>query len=86
MASGRLTSIRRHRDKFLAHNLTPPAGPSPRFGYERKLLRASQRIALGFMTVLEDSALDVEGARDLCRRHASEFWDGLSWELPPRSS
>lgn len=82
IGSERLKSIRRHRNKFLAHNLTTPTGSSPRFGYERKLRLSTHRIANALTTLLEDRGLDYDNSRDICRRHASEFWDGLSWELP----
>jgi len=84
MGNDRLRSIRRHRNKFLAHNLTTPAGKSPKFGYERKLRLSTHRIANALTTLLEDRGLDYGGSRELCRRHASEFWDGLSWKLPER--
>lgn len=84
MDSGRLTSIRRHRDKFLAHNLTTPVGKSPRYGYERKLRLSTHRIAVALTTLLEDRGVEYDGTRKLCRKHAAEFWDGLSWTLPER--
>lgn len=81
MASRRLSAVRQHRDKFLAHNLTIPTTHSARYGYERRLLRTSQRIALSLSTVLEDRGLDYEASRELNRRHAAEFWTGLRWTL-----
>lgn len=84
IASTHLTSLRAHRDKFLAHNLTVPTTVSARYGYERRLLRTSQRIAKSLSTVLEDRGLDYEASQELNRRHASEFWTGLSWSLHPR--
>lgn len=82
--SDRLKTLRSHRNKFLAHNLSIPTHSSPRFGQERKLLRSSQHIALALSTVLEDRGLNYDQSRQMNRRHASEFWKGLSWELPPR--
>lgn len=84
VGSERLKSIRRHRNKFLAHNLTIPTGNSPRFGYERKLRLSTHRIANALTTLLEDRGVDYNNSRDLCRRHAAEFWDGLSWTMPER--
>jgi hypothetical protein len=80
--SPRHKSLRAHRDKFFAHNLTITTRPNPRYGYERKLLRASQRIGLALSSVLENRGLDYVGARSLNQRHAAEFWTGLSWSAP----
>ena len=85
MGNDRIRSIRRHRDKFLAHNLIPPAGKSPRFGYERKLRLSTHGVTNALTTLLEDRGLDYGHSRELCRRHASEFWDGLSWVPTPKS-
>jgi hypothetical protein len=82
-ASERLKALKAHRDKYLAHNLTIAPGPNARYGYERKLLRTSQHIALALSSVLENRGLDYAESRILNRRHAAEFWQGLKWELPP---
>ena len=82
LSSVRLDSLRAHRDKFLAHNLTIPTAHSPRYGYERRLLRTSQRIALSLSTVLEDRGLDYEHSREINRKHAIAFWTGLKWANP----
>jgi hypothetical protein len=54
--SDRLMSVRDHRDKFLAHNLTIPARHTPKYGYERKLRLTTFMIANALTTVLEDRA------------------------------
>ncbi|MDP3750093.1 MAG: hypothetical protein Q8Q88_23965 [Phenylobacterium sp.] len=79
--SQRLKSLRRQRDKFYAHNLTIET-LAPKFGYERKLLRSSQRIVNGLRGVLSDAGLDFANTRELNRRHATEFWTGLTWHKP----
>jgi hypothetical protein len=82
--SERLKALKGHRDKYLAHNLTIVPGPNARYGYERKLLRSSQHVAYALNSVLEDQGLDFAESRLMNRRHAAEFWRGLTWQLPPR--
>jgi hypothetical protein len=84
IASGRLRSLKAHRDKFLAHNLTTPTKGTPKFGYERKMLLTTYRVAAALTTALEDKALDYANSHDISRRHANEFWLGLKWTPPDR--
>lgn len=77
--SRRLKALKRHRDKFLAHNLTIES-IGPKFGYERKLLWASERIVNGLRSVLSRSSIDYADSRRMVAESASEFWEGLSWE------
>jgi hypothetical protein len=85
MHSGRLKSVRAHRDKFIAHNLTTPTAMTPKYGYERKLRLTTFMITQALLTVLDDSGLDLQGTKDMSRRHALEFWGGLTWALPARA-
>ena len=81
--SPRLMSVRAHRDKFLAHNLTISTQHTPKYGYERKLRLTTFMIANALTTVLEDRGTDYENTKDICRRHADELWDGLNWSMRP---
>lgn len=80
--SERLKTVRDHRDKFLAHNLTLPVKKSPKFGYERKLRLSTFMTANALTTVLDDRGADYDNTKDICRRHADQFWRGLSWSTP----
>jgi hypothetical protein len=77
----RFKSLKRHRNKFYAHNLND-ATISPKFGYERKLLWSSERIVNALRGVLSSAGLDFRETRALCERHADEFWHGVKWEKP----
>ena len=74
----RFKSLKRHRNKFYAHNLSDPS-ITPKFGYERKLLGASEQIVSGLRTVLSSAGLNFRESRQACARHADEFWHGVQW-------
>lgn len=79
--SHRFKTLKKHRNKFYAHNLDDPA-VAPKFGYERKLLWSSEKIVNALRGALSSAGLDFPATRELCRRHANEFWQGVSWARP----
>ena len=81
LRSRRLKTLRDHRDKWYAHNLEPEV-LRPKFGYERKMRLTSQRVANALTGVISDSGFDYADTVRICRKHADEFWQGLSWSPP----
>lgn len=67
------------RDSRLAHSLTPKnnptvATPSPKFGYERRLLRASVAVIDGLNGTLRNSSFLFEDSFENAKYNAEAFW------------
>ncbi len=67
------------RDERLAHSLTPPtspagATPAPKYGYERRLLRASVAVVDAFNGALRNSSFAFDMSFESSKRNAEAFW------------
>lgn len=85
-ASGFRKALRSFRDERLAHSLTPgaaksAANPSLKYGYERKLLRASIAVINAFNGSLRDSQFMFDMAYEQSKRNAEALWGACRFNI-----
>lgn len=84
--SGFRKALRAFRDERLAHSLTPgatksTAGPTLKYGYERRLLRASIAIINAFNGALRDNQFMFDMAYEQSRRNAEALWGACRFNI-----
>lgn len=84
--SGFRRSLLTFRDHRLAHSLTPPinpsgAAPAPKYGYERRLLRASVAVVDGFNGALRNSSFAFDISFENSKRNAEALWHSANFAV-----
>lgn len=89
--SSRLKGLRNYRDKNLAHFLSSSNDEDrgvtfaiPKYGDERRLLRAASRIVWRLYLGVCLADFDFEGAILNARRDAQQLWHNCKFEIPVR--
>ncbi len=80
------TALYDFRNRSLAHSLVfhAPAAPVvlPKYGYERRLLRASIAVVSNFNNAVRDSSFAFDMAVEQSRRNARALWTNCTFTVP----